>query len=400
MNGFQTLKPGGDQYSTIHLDDLEIFLRNGDITITEDELKDRSKGDWFSKSLLLLQVTWFILQILVRRVQHLAITELEIATLAFAILNFATYIFWWNKPFDVGCPIIIPAHDESGTRDMSSPSLQDRLTPEVRSSSKQTPDVNLIVGRDLPPSHLQFESTPSNSQSSKECDDNIKSNGHDDVTHLNASQSLESSESFEDQASNSAKDNGYTSNGPAITMSPPLSIPNQVILHGPDTHPHDVSNTDLPSEVHGPAEFHEKPLLDSFNPLGDEFNLQSYHEKLCVHFLSCGAAVVFGVIHCLAWHFEFPSKTEQLLWRVSSTATSCFPIVILIFGETALWLRPVNSPRSLVFLRMGCTVIYQISMCLYPLARLFLLVEMFVVLRKPNSGIFTSVDWIDNIPHI
>ncbi|KNZ71660.1 hypothetical protein J132_07826 [Termitomyces sp. J132] len=346
MNGFQTLKPGGDQYSTIHLDDLEIFLRNGDITITEDELKDRSKGDWFSKSLLLLQVTWFILQILVRRVQHLAITELEIATLAFAILNFATYIFWWNKPFDVGCPIIIPAHDESGTRDMSSPSLQDRLTPEVRS------------------------------------------------------QSLESSESFEDQASNSAKDNGYTSNGPAITMSPPLSIPNQVILHGPDTHPHDVSNTDLPSEVHGPAEFHEKPLLDSFNPLGDEFNLQSYHEKLCVHFLSCGAAVVFGVIHCLAWHFEFPSKTEQLLWRVSSTATSCFPIVILIFGETALWLRPVNSPRSLVFLRMGCTVIYQISMCLYPLARLFLLVEMFVVLRKPNSGIFTSVDWIDNIPHI
>ncbi|KAH0579960.1 hypothetical protein H2248_002780 [Termitomyces sp. 'cryptogamus'] len=157
MNGFQILKPGSDQYSTIHLDDLEIYLRNGDITITEDELKDRSKGDWFSKSLLLLQVTWFILQILVRRVQHLAITELEIATLAFAILNFATYIFWWNKPFDVDCPIILPAYDESDTRDADSLSFPDRLTFEVRSSSAQNTEGNLNVDTDLPPSHSQFE---------------------------------------------------------------------------------------------------------------------------------------------------------------------------------------------------------------------------------------------------
>ncbi|KAH0579941.1 hypothetical protein H2248_002761 [Termitomyces sp. 'cryptogamus'] len=254
MNGFQTRKPGSDRYSTIHLDDLEIYLRNGDITITEDELKDRSKGDWFSKSILMLQVTWFILQILVRVVQHLAMTELEIATCGFAILNFMTYYFWWNKPFDVDCPIIIPAYHES---DASS------ATPELRSSSAPHTEADSIVGRGPTPSHSQSELTLLNSQSSRECDDNINSN-HNDVTHLNASRSLESSESFEGQASNSDKDNGYTSNGPAITMLPALSIPNQVILHEPDAHPcDDVSDINVPDDVPGEGVIHNKNNLAS-----------------------------------------------------------------------------------------------------------------------------------------
>jgi hypothetical protein len=35
------------------------------------------------------------------------ITELEILTLAFAVLNFATYGLWWNKPLDVQVPFLI-----------------------------------------------------------------------------------------------------------------------------------------------------------------------------------------------------------------------------------------------------------------------------------------------------
>ncbi|KAG6906267.1 hypothetical protein DXG01_014875 [Tephrocybe rancida] len=75
----------------------------------EQDIQDKSQGDLLAKSLVLLQVTWFVLQIIARAIQHLAITTLEIVTLAFAILNFFTYFCWWNKPLDVNRPIQVTA---------------------------------------------------------------------------------------------------------------------------------------------------------------------------------------------------------------------------------------------------------------------------------------------------
>ncbi|EEB99729.1 hypothetical protein MPER_00523, partial [Moniliophthora perniciosa FA553] len=43
--------------------------------------------------------------VVARAVTGLAITELEIATVAFALLNFTTYFLWWNKPLSVQYPI-------------------------------------------------------------------------------------------------------------------------------------------------------------------------------------------------------------------------------------------------------------------------------------------------------
>ncbi|ESK85189.1 hypothetical protein Moror_17156 [Moniliophthora roreri MCA 2997] len=84
---------------------LEYFLQKGYITITEDEIKDRSHTDFITKSIALIQTTWLILQVAARAAEHLAITELEIITVGFALLNFGTYIFWWNKPLRVQYPI-------------------------------------------------------------------------------------------------------------------------------------------------------------------------------------------------------------------------------------------------------------------------------------------------------
>ncbi|KAI3602561.1 hypothetical protein WG66_009231 [Moniliophthora roreri] len=59
---------------------LEYLIKNGYITITEDEIKDRSHADFIAKSIALIQTTWFILQVAARAAEHLAITELEIIT--------------------------------------------------------------------------------------------------------------------------------------------------------------------------------------------------------------------------------------------------------------------------------------------------------------------------------
>ena len=72
---------------------------------TEEEIKDKGKSDWFAKSLVLLQTSWFVTQCIARAIEHLPITHLEIVTLAYAAMNFVIYIFWWNKPLNVNRPV-------------------------------------------------------------------------------------------------------------------------------------------------------------------------------------------------------------------------------------------------------------------------------------------------------
>ncbi|KIK49963.1 hypothetical protein GYMLUDRAFT_183321 [Collybiopsis luxurians FD-317 M1] len=90
--------------------DLADLLCEGNIAlrhIPESEIMDRSKGDALAKTLVLIQTTWFIAQVISRAVLHLPITELEFTTAAFALLNFLTYALWWKKPLDVRHPILL-----------------------------------------------------------------------------------------------------------------------------------------------------------------------------------------------------------------------------------------------------------------------------------------------------
>lgn len=73
--------------------------------ITPAQIKDRSKGDGLSKLLAILQRSWFILQCIARGFQGLALTELELVTLAMTSLNAITFAFWWSKPLSVQEPV-------------------------------------------------------------------------------------------------------------------------------------------------------------------------------------------------------------------------------------------------------------------------------------------------------
>ncbi|KAF8179901.1 hypothetical protein BJ912DRAFT_1062700 [Pholiota molesta] len=75
--------------------------------ITQEDIKDRSKGDTISKTLIILQTTWFIVQCIARWTNRLPVTELEVVTLGFAMLNGITYALWWHKPQNVGRPVYL-----------------------------------------------------------------------------------------------------------------------------------------------------------------------------------------------------------------------------------------------------------------------------------------------------
>ena len=73
--------------------------------ITAAEIRDRGRGDFLSKAIAILQSIWFIVQCIARGVEGLALTELELVTLALASLTGLMYYFWWDKPLGVMEPI-------------------------------------------------------------------------------------------------------------------------------------------------------------------------------------------------------------------------------------------------------------------------------------------------------
>ncbi|GJJ09187.1 hypothetical protein Clacol_003409 [Clathrus columnatus] len=82
--------------------------------ISVDEINDRGKSDPLGKGIAALQIIWFIVQVIARRTNHLAITQLELTTSALACLNATMYVLWWSKPLDVRCPVIIRPYQLAG----------------------------------------------------------------------------------------------------------------------------------------------------------------------------------------------------------------------------------------------------------------------------------------------
>lgn len=79
------------------------------LDLSEDDIQDKSKADWLLKTIVCFQITWLVLTALSRAITNLPVTQLEIATVAFAVLAVATFMANWWKPKDVATPTLLPA---------------------------------------------------------------------------------------------------------------------------------------------------------------------------------------------------------------------------------------------------------------------------------------------------
>lgn len=93
------------------------------------DITDKSKGDSFTKAFVVLQTAWFVFQLIARATEGLAVTELEIMTLAYALSCFLLYVLWWDKPYDVQTPMLVKSNCRPPrTEDL--PSQQPQPPPE------------------------------------------------------------------------------------------------------------------------------------------------------------------------------------------------------------------------------------------------------------------------------
>ncbi|KAJ3755859.1 hypothetical protein EV360DRAFT_48979 [Lentinula raphanica] len=99
-SGHAVITPEGIQFLLEHKPELL-----PDLSI--EEISDRNKGNSISKSVLVVQVSFFLIDCIARKAQGLPITLLEVTTVAHALCSLLAYVFWWYKPLSVNRPVFI-----------------------------------------------------------------------------------------------------------------------------------------------------------------------------------------------------------------------------------------------------------------------------------------------------
>ena len=108
----------------------------------------------------------------------------------------------------------------------------------------------------------------------------------------------------------------------------------------------------------------------------------------------CGC---FGAIHCIAWHFSFPTRAELWIWRISSIAITAEPIYVYSCLLLIRLLGKVIGEKATHKLFKFCVLSGALG---YALARGVTLALAFTSLRDLPPGAYEAVHWTTFIPHI
>ena len=121
MGGFALRDNTGTR--EIGIDEFLLLMDAGDIVnpvIMEHEIKERSTSDALAKAILIVQLSWFMIQVAARFTNRLVVTLVELDTVCMVLLTFPLVFFWWGKPY---CPryphIFYTRNAKSDTEEMS-----------------------------------------------------------------------------------------------------------------------------------------------------------------------------------------------------------------------------------------------------------------------------------------
>jgi len=405
--------------------------------ISEEDIKDRSKGDILSKLIAILQTTWFILQCIARGQQKLTLTELELVTLALASLNAITYVFWWHKPLGVQVPIRIYFEIEAIENvDVEDANAEPGITVSYILSKfgNEVGEVAAVIRNDFRdvkglytflifflifiPIYLVFlvlvflplpfalgvvfllnilKTKPVTKQ---EFDDS-KLIAAQIVLSLRrlrfrfTSSIARISEKWIRELLDSRSLSGFFAGWllviptlfvfllvTTIFLLPFFTLLFLISFIFTAVFGIITTSTVAPNSFHVPSFYSPTTKSDKYSRM--------------VVFAIFG--VIFGGLHCIGWNFTYPTAFEQRLWRASSLAITVIPLIV---APIDYLLENYKLDKGfLKVVRLTLDVIMTILLFIYVPARLTLIGQAFALLRKQPQDAFLAVDWNQYIPHL
>ena len=433
----------------------DYFKQNPNIDIPETttaEIEDRSKGDALWK---ILQTTWFLMQCIARGQQRLALTELELIALALASLNAVTFAIWWHKPLGVQEPVKI--YWKTGARQAESDATQ-QVSIEGRNFGLSFGDVvsrgwtainggvapilvflrNPAEGGCIVALFMLFITIPltftytitfpffvlfplgiilllriiKTKPVPQEIEESFQSRGllaarmvgtlqrfsyrmTSTVSRFFGNKLEEIFDEHYGTISNFFSDVvvGWFILLPSLFVLLLLFVLSLIpfftllfLVSFVFTAVFDIVTTSTirPGASHVPSFYAPTTTSDRWSRM--------------VVFALFG--VIFGGLHCIGWHFEYPTHSEQTLWRATSLAITVIPLVAAPI-DFLLATRDINScgiaeRTAFLFLDLVMTILLFV----YVPARLSLIAQALALLRNQPSSALVAVDWAKYIPHL
>jgi len=326
--------------------------------ITDDEVEERSKADNLAKIGVCVQVIWFSVQSAVRVSKGLPLTLLEVHTIAHMFCALIMYLLWWTKPYEMGSPIIC---DDPNIVAMAALfSLHDQADTNFSRRCATTDSIDMATIKNV------------------EC---------------------------------------RPKEGPQVDEH--FKLANEAVAHWKRRNYH----FDWRIDGEGYITFRDEYLVDAIENDGIDGKISTSFkgraQKLGLNStaLSIAFSIAYGGFHLSAWAYQFPTRAEMWAWRACGIALALGPIIdgvetiMKYFLHRRPYLRSQRlevqgqpSPSKWRKLMKGvysCVNWLSFSWYLiYPNARLFLLVESFVSLRKVPSDTYQTVVWTGFIPHV
>ena len=343
MGGF-TLHEGGKPVRVLEAKELEELSEAGKIewpTITKEEIDDRSKGDLLSKTIVLFQTIWFMIQWIARLRYRLTVTHLEVVTFSFSIFTGIIYYLWLHKPLDVRCSI--PVH----FLEVSDQETQIQIDISTPHSTLTNTGHHTVI-----PAEISDETTPVD----------------DAVIHSNP---LSPTPVQDDRST--LFELGYK-----FIVFP---LKRFFIGVGDMFHCNTLGDHSL-----GVPTFYSSPNKPS--------------DIRLVGTLAIVVTAVFAAIHCYGIFLYFVTSQEASAWLLS-TASCILPPVILftigisnrVFEMAKASFSGVGPSSGFAFLTLACT-------CLYFIGRIAIFVLSFMELRSLPEDAYRQVKWVSFFPHI
>ena len=393
--------------------------------ISKEDILDKNKSDNLSKMISIVQALWMLAQIIGRLIVDLPVTLLEVNTLAHIMCAIIIYILWWDKPKLINEPTKLRGEwvpPVSAYMYMSSQISGWRKTkPGILKKDWIDPEFSILK---LEPStartaELSILTPIQKASSSKKRLAFVASLRSINVADVPRLQIGSDRGSLYTRPISTFTTKGESTKSATSTLQSRLESSQELrstrwslaaeamTLHSA------IACRVIPRETkEGETQFNwVEPIIEELvdDSIGNwaTGNLLRDISGFVMGMVVWFASMAYGGLHATAWNGHFPSDIEMWLWRASSVCIAGSGLTWILInllartikGFKAYW-KEVESLRAHWTSLVGLGSLATLCGLAYLLARIFLVVEAFISLRKLPAAAFETLQWTQLVPHL
>lgn len=393
--------------------------------ISKEDILDKSKSDNMSKMISVVQALWMLAQIIGRLIVDLPVTLLEVNTLAHIMCAMIIYILWWDKPKLINEPTklhgdwvppvsayMYMSSQISGWRKMKPGILKkDWIDPEfsilaLKPSTARTSELGILTPIQKASSSKQrlafiasLRSISTASAPRLQADSDCGSLTARPISTYTTKGESSSMAIFNIKSRLESLQELQTTRWPlaAEAMTLHSAIACRVI-------PRETQEGD--NKLIWVEPIIEELVDDSIGNWATG-NLLRDISGFVMGMVVWSASMAYGGLHATAWNGHFPSGIEMWLWRASSICIAGSGLTWILInmlartfkGFKAYWER-AESLRAHWTSLVGLGSLATLFGLAYLLARIYLVVEAFISLRRLPAAAFETAEWTQLVPHL